>query len=477
MRVIEVRVLAGPYETVLSDEPRIVPANQLVIAVTGARSRNALLDGRSIRFSSGSTGLFSIDLVRSTGFHHLVIDGASYWFGTQDAKLGLDGVVAMLKDLGDLGTGWAGQAVFSDGLGFRDPHVSYGWLDQHGDDALAAISSILEAPRTNMRSSRVLRRRGGSGVLLTPTLRLLRSDPRRFMVPSPNGVIKSGDERYEPLRVVARKRETTLRTVANVRALSVLGWIDRLAQEVVVASDNSAAVARSRLWSNHARALLRRPLGQSLGIENIPLEPRQPEEITDPLYRTSFMLSQDLLNNFAWNASSPLTNRLSYVDHSDAIYQSYSASRLARELGLRQTSLVLGTKQPAFSGLSFDLYYDTAPPAHVLRSWRSHSDRPDQSRPDLLLHERETGRIAVIDAKYRIGRDGRASEDSRKEVSAYMALYGLAAVSILYPGAEQTERVVAGKGRRILELSIAPQVADIATSASAIISTLQNPEF
>jgi hypothetical protein len=473
----EVRVLAGRFEIALGADLQIVPSAQVVITVSGARSRHAVLDGRIVQLSSGPTGLISVDLVRSTGFHHLVIDGRSYWFGTQDTKLGLDGIVAMLNELQTMGTGWTGQAIFSDGSGFRDPHVAYGWLDQHAENALSAIASILAAPRTNLHSSRVLRRRGGAGVLLAPTLRLLRSDPRRYLAPSPNGLISAAGASYEPLRVVARKRETTLNTVANRRVLSVLAWLDRLSQEVILASENTAAVGRSRVWSDRARSLQRRPLALSVGTQKLPFEPRQAEETTEPAYRLCYELSQDLRANFAWNASHEPKSRLSYVDQSDAIYQAYTASRIARELGLRQTSSVLGAKQPAFDGVDYDLYYDTTPPATVLRSWRSHSDKPDNSRPDLLLHERATGRIAVLDAKYRIGQDGRASEDSRKDVSAYMALYALASVSILYPGTQDSERVLSGKDRRIVEVSIAPEVADIVSSTAAILSTLQHPEF
>jgi hypothetical protein len=150
---------------------------------------------------------------------------------------------------------------------------------------------------------------------------------------------------------------------------------------------------------------------------------------------------------------------------------------MAREYGLRQTSPVLGASQPAFSGEVFDLYYDTFPPEAVLKSWRWHSDRPDLSRPDLLLYERETGRVAVMDAKYRISSDGRASEDSRKEVSSYMALYGLEAVSILFPGGKRLVDVVEGHGRRILEVPISPGVTDLSSASRAILSTLKRPVF
>lgn len=482
MTALSVRVLAGRFEISLddaaqSDEVQTVPATQIVIAVEGARSKNALLDGKAVRLSSGPAGLLSVDLTRSTGFHRLMVDGHTYWFGTRDAKLGLEGIVEMLAELGTLGTGWTGQAIFSDGTGYRDPHVAYGWLDQWADAALTSVAAVVETPRARSTITRSLRRRGGPGVLLAPTLRLLRSDPRRYLVEAPTGVIEADGRRFEPLRVVARRRVSTLDTIANRRAVAILGWIDRLCREVIEASSSTETIARARLWSNRARALMRRPLAQALNDAKLGSEPRQAEEVTEVPYRLTFRVAQDLLERFGWSASMETRSRLSYVEQSDVIYQAYATSRLAHELGLEQTSPVLGSQQPAFSGHRFDLYYDTTPPPGVLRSWRSYSLRPDDSRPDLLLHERETGAVAVLDAKYRLARDGSASEDSRKDVSAYMALYGLPVVTILYPGREHEIVDVQGRGQRIVEAPMSPAVTDLSATVTAIESTLLTPPY
>lgn len=477
MSALTVRVLAAGFERVLGDDEQIVPATGVVVSVSGARSKNVRLDGRAVRLSSGEPGLLAVDLVRSTGFHRLVVDGEVFWFGTEDAKLGLAGVVQMLQELGTLGTGWTGQALFSDGTGMRDPHVSYGWLDQWADQALAAVGSVIASPRTTTTTTRVLRRRGGAGVLLAPTLRLLRSDPRRYLAEVPGGLVEADGRTFEPLRVVARRRESTLDTIANRRAIAILPWIDRLAHDVVAAKAGSDAVARCRLWSNTARSLQRRPLAQAIGSPALGAHPRQAEEITEVPYRTTYRIARDLADRFGWSAAVEPASRLSYVQYSDAIYQAYAASRLAKELGLTQTAPVLGAVQPAFSGERFDLYYDTTPPPSVLRSWRSHSVRPDDSAPDLLLHERPTGRVAVLDAKYRVARDGSASEDSRKEVSAYMSLYGLQAVTILYPGTLAAVTTLSGRSQRIIEAAVAPAMDDVTAAAAEVVSSLQLPPY
>ncbi len=87
-----------------------------------------------------------MDLTRSTGYHRLDVDGRTFWFGTQDAKLRLAGIESMLNELGSLGTGWGGQVLFSDGQGLRDAHVVYGWLDEWAEFALTAIAEVLASP-------------------------------------------------------------------------------------------------------------------------------------------------------------------------------------------------------------------------------------------------------------------------------------------------------------------------------------------
>lgn len=476
-----VRVIAGPQEWVLGPVPVTLPAQAIILAVSGTHARTVLLDGRKTRLSS-ATGLVAVDLARSTGYHRLVVDGTVFWFGTDDAKLGLAGVEAMLAHLRTLGTGWTGQALFSDGTGIRDAHVLYGWLDQWADLALAAVDAVLTSPRSVAATTRALSRRGGPAVLLVPTLRLLRSAPQRYL--SENraaGQIPVGHTAYDPLRVVVRRRTTTLNTVANRRAVGILHRLATLSREVLDSQPDTAIRVRCRLWLNKAQTLQRRPLAQTLRVHAaVGSAPRQSEEATDAPYRMTYASAHDLRRSFGWSASMTPLPRFSYVDRADSIYQAFVASCLAHVLGLSQPGTVLrsGQPTPAFTGPRFDLYYDTTCPPTVLRSWRASSPRPDDSRPDLLLHERATGRVALLDAKYRVARDGRAaSEDSRKDVTAYLGLYGLHAITIAYPGPDDAHSVVAGRGRTIVELPVTPPAAGLVAALPTILATLERPRF
>jgi hypothetical protein len=58
-----------------------------------------------------------------------------------------------------------------------------------------------------------------------------------------------------------------------------------------------------------------------------------------------------------------------------------------------------------------------------------------------------------------------------------MGLYGLDAVTILFPGDAGANAVVEGKGFSILELAVSPDAEDLSDAAAAILSTLRVPTF
>lgn len=462
MPVSSVRLVVNGRDVELSpDRARLdavaVEAAVVVLEVSAPSSRTVTLDGRRLRLTQGTVGLLTQDFTRSTGYHRLTVDGADYWFATQDSKLGLPGIEEMLTELRSMGTGWGGQAIFSDGRGFRDPHVVYAWLDEWATPTLDAIQVVLAGPRSATEQTRALRRRGGPGVLVSQTLRLFRSDPKRYLAEQTGGPVHAFGQDYEPLRVVARSRMQTFETAANRRVVAVLRLTGQLVAEVLRSAPNDAnTVTACRLWQNRVNSLFEAPLAQRLGLQPFNIAaPRQTEELTEPAYGQVYSAAQDARRSFGWNASGDDSTRLSFVHRADSIYQAYVASRFAAALGLTQTSPVLGAAQPAFRGPDFDLYYDTPPTAAVLRSWRLGSSVPDDSRPDLMLVERASGRVALLDAKYRVAKDGGATEDSRKEVSAYMGLYGLHGVTIVHPGALAL-RTVEAAGNQIVEGAVRP---------------------
>ncbi len=357
------------------------------------------MDGVDRRLSAGSTGVLALDYTRSTGFHRIEIDGQVFWFATEDHKLRLDGIARMLSHLEHLGTGWTGQALFSDGSGYLDAHVVYGWFDANADEALDAIETVLAAPRTGDTSIRMLSRRGGSSVLAVPTMRFLRSDPQRNVVEQEGGLLTVAGRAYNPARVVARRRERTVDTVPNRRAVQVLGFLQQLLSELMRAPLPAVPLARCRLWRERIGRLSTQPLSVKLRMKpNALALSREGPEFTDRSYIRVFELARSI-SQFGWTASSDPARRYSYIESADRIYQAYVAHRVASVLGLSRTPGTFGATPLAFTGPKFDLYYDAVPPVEIIASWRAQTAVPDASRPDLLLYERATGKVAVLDAK------------------------------------------------------------------------------
>jgi hypothetical protein len=453
-----VTAVVGTDAVSLTEEVTTLPAASVIVDITGPEGVDVLLDGRLLPVT-GPRVLTAVDLTRSTGFHRLQVGRQTFWFATEDAKLRLDGIEQMLATLRTSGVGWSGQLLFSDGVVLRDPHVVYSWLDRCGDAALDCVRRIINTPRTITRSDRSPSRRGGRPLHQAATTRLLRAHPDRYLEQSPTGLLTLGGKRYDPLRVVVRTRATSVESTANRRAVSLISRLDGLASEVLAANPDSNVAQRSRTWRESASQLLRRPLARTLAAGapvGVLAAPRQTEETVDARYRESYRLSIDLSAKFGWAPTQRMLPRFSYVNRADTIYQAFVATVLADALGLAQTAPVLGQAPLAFAGDEYEIYYDTHPDPSVLRSWRHGSAKPDASRPDVLLRRRPSGELLVIDAKYRV-EGTQATEDSRKDISAYMALYGLDTVVIAFPGQSPARcTAVTGQGKTILELPIGP---------------------
>ncbi|MFI0352521.1 DUF2357 domain-containing protein [Actinomadura sp. 9N407] len=474
---LRVYVVARSGEVELKGRAVKVAPGPIVLSVVGHASRRIRVDGTDRRLSGGTTGVLTLDYTRSTGFHRVEVDGQVFWFATEDRKLRLEGITRMLSHLQSLGTGWTGQALFSDGSGYLDPHVVYGWFDANADEALDAIETVLAAPRTDEVSVRALSRRGGSSVLSIPTMRFLRSDPRRNVIEQEDGLLTAAGKRYTPTRVVARRRQRTVDTVANRRAVHLLGLIHHLLSEVMRTELPSGPRARCRLWRERVGRLSTQSLAVKLRLKPSALAaPRHGPEYTDRSYIKVFDLTR-MVGEFGWSASTDPARRYSYIKSADWIYQAYAAHRVASVLGLTQTAGALGSNPLAFTGPDFDLYYDTLPPAEVIASWRALTPVPDASKPDLLLHEKATGKVAVLDAKYRVGKDGHATEDSRKEVAAYQSLYGLSSVAIIYPGVDREARVIMDHDKSVVEIPVVGPDDGLEEAIVHVLDRLESPPY
>jgi len=445
----------------LGTDPAFVPSGDIVLAVGQGDLGMVRLDGRLRRLSQGNPGLLTVDLTRSTGYHRLEVAGETYWFATVDAKLRLDGLVEMLRDMAGQGTAWNGQILFSDGSVLRDPHVVYAWLDEHLEGVVVAARRVVSEPvrgtERQFRPERHMQR----GMSASRTAAFIRRQPRERLELNDTGTLVVDGLAYSPIRVVTPRSRPTLDMPWNHRLVALLDLLSVLVREVADAQPSEEAALKCRGWTESLQEIARHPTTQAIRRFATPrgalsAAPHAPE-LSLERYGRILTTALDLAGSLGWAAVSSPVSRYSYVAYSDDIYQAWAATRVARAFGLAQCHPTLGAKQPAFSGDAFDLYYDTTEINHRLRSWRSVSDRPDHPRPDLVVVHRPDGKVALLDAKYRTGA-GAATEDSRKEVASYMATYGLDKAGIVYPPGtlDELPHEINGVRMRMLELPLRP---------------------
>lgn len=157
------------------------------------------------------------------------------------------------------------------------------------------------------------------------------------------------------------------------------------------------------------------------------------EERFDPRYAAAWELYFELYAERHWDPQREVMSEWAYGGFADAIYQRFCGQLLADHLRLRATTEPPGEGGgPHFVGDRFDLYLDVTPPRSVICDWRDDSERRASLRPDLILYERDTGRVALMDAKYR-NSGHRASSDSLTEVQLYLQAYSRRRVGVLFP--------------------------------------------
>jgi hypothetical protein len=473
---IEVQILhVGGVQTLKLGEAEVVRAGPVTVVIQDADHELIRLDGRLERTQITALGrLFAKDLSRSTGFHHLQVGSdLHYWFGTEDAKLRLDGIVEMLRYLSGAALGWSGQLLFSDGSYMVEPHVLYGWLDRHADQAINALRAIARAPRRGRSDSLTTVHAGGRRVARPQTIGLLRRHGAELLEESIGGPIAIGKRRYTPRRVVVRTAVDTLDTTANRRA----AWLaDRLATLTRDLAPELTGAERHRCkdWHKAAEALF-----QTSALRPLRLNTRTPQvamrsvvESTERNYSVMYEKSSELSSLTAWTADRVKRTSYAYVEYSDQIYQAFVGLVVGAAMGLTRTNAVLGGTNPAFRSETWDFYYDAELPPHVVRTWRSDSTRPDKPRPDVLFAHRPTGAVILGDAKYRRATD-RATEDSFDDLLQYMEAFGLQSGIIFYPATNREPMIhrVFAHGRMVVEISIAPH-ADLHAFLSRELPTL-----
>jgi hypothetical protein len=423
-------------------EPVIVPSGAVIVELEGVSALTAVrMDGRSPRIAWNPRtrrATLAVDLKRDTGFHELIVGPATFMFGTEDAKLRIDGMVELLDYLQAHGLSWSGAMFFSGSEQIlRDARLDRAWLARRGNEIVALGTAIAERPWTTSRSRR---RRTDHGVPdVGATLKLLRERPDLLEEMEDGPVeFEHGDatvKRYAPREVIVRERKAMFDTPGNRRMTALLDGVAALARSTQIKAPKHIRKEMAELVEQVERLLLRSPFNElrRRGAHlRLPLALAVEERI-DPRYAAAREMHRELVRERHWDPRREVMPERAYAGHADAIYQRFCGHLLADHLGLEPTAELPGEgKGPHFAGDRFELYVDVTPPSSVIHNWREDSDREANLRPDLVLRERSTGRVALMDAKYRADRL-RATLDSLAEVQLYLQTYSRKRVGILFP--------------------------------------------
>lgn len=448
---------SGRFVELVSGAPAlIVPTGEVTLAVDADASAIDF-DGRArpgVRV--GEKSWLSVDLSRSTGYHCLTLDGVRHYrFATQDAKAKLDGVRDMLTLLDREGLSWGGQLFFTDGQGLPDNRIFVRWLQTSGPTAVQALEAIVERPK--LRSTRITE---ASAFACPPfdvarSLALYRRDPT-VLEERPSGPLRFGNRRFTPRIVVSARRAEDVDNPPNSRAADLARLGAGFCATVLEVVPDDMAAPLQDLAGRFGR-LLRSPLFRRLSArrEALSREP-YPEELFDSRYASVFRFHKELRGPLGWSPSLA-GNAESFVRYAHEIYQAFVACILADAFDMRPTFASLGPfrSEPSFESERFAMWYDTEPPA--LRSWRRSTPLPDAPRPDMCLVDKETGRLVLIDAKYRAS-GNLPTNDSLAEVQYYLNAFGLSSAAVAYIAAGRSPILVAAEGHRLLALPIAPNV-------------------
>lgn len=415
----------------------LVKAGPVVLDLDGVDGPDAVrLDGSRppVAFDPAARrATVTVDLTRSTGFHQIGVGSTDYFFGTEDAKLRIDGMVQLLDYLGEHSLTWSGTMFFSGSEAvLRDPRLDWAWLQRVRPGLLEALTAIADRPRLASRRRHRRLDRGRPDV--AATMRLLRGRPDLLEELEGGPII--GDRRsFAPREVITRSRTTSFDTSANRRATQLLLGARALASHVRFTAPRESRADVEGLLAALESLLLRHPFRDLASKAARPLPSSRPaiEEQNDPRYQAAHALHRELFEDRHWDPTQEVMPEWAYAGLADAIYQRFCAQLLADHFGLQSTALQPGIAPgPHFSNERLELYVDVTPPEEVIRDWREGSERPAALRPDILLRERRSGHVALLDAKYRAA-GLRASPDSLTEVQLYLQAYGHSRVAVLFP--------------------------------------------
>lgn len=447
-----------------SDEPIVVPEGRIGVRIDYTVER-ILFDDEPLVLvpsSDGHSGFAQLDLTNRIGFHRISRErGArqsSVDFETSTAKATAAEITAMANQLAEHAFSYRHQFHYSLPNGVRRmaplPAVEFGWYRDRLPEIAALVGDIARRAGTSSHTIVETTFRGRRPAV-SETFRYLRANPER-LEPHDEGQLLVEGRRFSPSSIRARVRLQEPARFEHeqlayfLRLLSVS--LSRLLSEVPGSSGPTVERWRETVAALRAYPVVRR---HDLPGRRAPWSPVPTMlQKTDHRYGRLRVLLSEYARDIMPTTDAADATRVNVRDVWE-IYQAFCAITVGHALGLRFVSRREDLRDRDTQGRSMassevDLYYDRRPPFNVLPSWRDNTTRPGEERPDIVLVDRRTNAVAVLDVKFRAAGNHAPGEDLQ-EMQSYLNSFGIAAGGVIFPGIGAPEYLSAS-GRTLAEI-------------------------
>lgn len=415
----------------------------------------------------GKTLYFQLDLTNEVGFHRVSVrvgpESAHFDFRTRTAKATWTEVQGMARVVAKNSFAFRHQFVYSLPNGQRRavrlPEVEVGWFRDRVDVIRTLVERVDARPGLESRP-RTRVSHEARNVSIPLTNRLLRERPS-LVESSPSGPLVIGAEAFWPAAVVVTERT---HEPARLEHSQLAHFLSQAALRLNALADDVPKGVKPavREWSRaiaHARSCsVVRKWDKPNARLAWTVMPTQLQR-TDERYRRLRAIHSEYLQDVDVANPSMAAVRANIKDAWE-IFQGFVAHSIGKALGLSYVSKCGDLRDRASGGFSmysdrYELFYDVNPPNAVLSSWRSTSARPAIERPDIVVFDREANKVAVLDAKFKVEKDGvRATSEDIFEMQGYLNSYGITKGAIVFPGANATPVPILGDGMSIVEMPL-----------------------
>jgi hypothetical protein len=467
-----------------------VAEGEVLFCIEGCQRGPVFLDDRPLRvaFGKGDGSCWGrFDLTNEVGYHRITCNGGkgtiAFDFRTTTTKATRDEVQTMARLVAGQLFDFRHQFLYADSENrlrvVRVPEVEFAWCRERVTELGHLATAVAVRPaRENARQYVVSTE--ARNVSLAHTSRLLRQSPSLLEL-ADDGPVEIGSSRYWPSAVVVKQSHRRPVRTEHQQLAFLLSMVAAVVEDLMPHAERASVVETVLNWRHVLRAARALPVIRLFDTPGLFAPASQLPSVlqrTDARYGRLRELHAEFSRDIQpVDAPADAAIRVNIRDVWE-IYQAFAAHLVGRAFALRYVSNRGDLRERAPRGYSmasedFELYYNVRPPSSVLSSWRDPSVRPGHERPDVILVERRTQRVAVLDVKFKTDGDRAVARDLL-EMQAYMNSYGIRSAGVIFPSSAVDPTYVRGGGFQIAEIALrAATISDMTVALSSLRRTVE----